>query len=296
MTALPIVQVVRPSDLLGVTNGQLDPSLLVTIGPRGQLHHLAARAWRALVAAATADGVPLTYSYGGTYRTLADQATLFRQRYTLNLLVGRPTKLWNGQLWYQLPNTAMAAVPGTSNHGLGLAVDTATDSDWSDGLGPDDAVSIAPHLGWLAANAPRFGWSWENTEIWHIRYVVGDRIPDAVAAFEKATNPRPAPTPAPPPDEHEDDDDMYQLIRFKGFWLEILQTPSGFLCGSREQAPEWRRKYGVTADPPSAHADLATDGKIALPIDPTANPAMFKSAKTLLGLDDSDLAPNGANV
>lgn len=191
MTVLPIRQVVRPSDLLGVGNGELDSALLRPVGPRGNLHHLAARAWLALVGAAGRDGIDLTYTYGGCYRTLTEQETLFRQRYTLTVLAGRPTKLWKGLLWYQRPGTAQAAVPGTSNHGLGLAVDTAL------GPSPDRATSIVPQLDWLLEHAPEFGWSWElQSEPWHLRYVVGDRTPPALE-----DRPRPA---DPPPTEEDD--------------------------------------------------------------------------------------------
>ena len=44
---------------------------------------------------------------------------------------------------------ALAAVPGTSNHGWGLAVDLCG------GLRSFGTAQYA----WMAANAPRFGWS-----------------------------------------------------------------------------------------------------------------------------------------
>jgi peptidoglycan hydrolase-like protein with peptidoglycan-binding domain len=58
-------------------------------------------------------------------------------------------------------------------------------------------------------NIKDFGWSWEVVpeEPWHIRYVAGDNVPAAVAAFtggeaapaqaEAAAAPAPAPAPAP---------------------------------------------------------------------------------------------------
>lgn len=191
MTVFPIVAVSRPADLATVTNGQLDPAILRPVGPRGQLHHTAARAWLALTAAALDAGHPLTYTYGGCYRTYAEQEALFRQRYTPTPLEGRPYKLWNGVHWYQRPGVAMAAVPGTSNHGWGLAVDTATGDD------PSRALPISTQaLGWLLDHAARFGWSWElQSEPWHIRYVTGDRIPAAVTDRERIPEPQPSPTP-----------------------------------------------------------------------------------------------------
>ena len=81
---------------------------------------------------------------------------------------------------------APAGTPGTSNHGIGLAIDIASASgkrlEWL--LGD----------GFATSNALKFGFSWEvadsknpNSEAWHIRYVCGDKLPqavlDAIAVF-----------------------------------------------------------------------------------------------------------------
>jgi LAS superfamily LD-carboxypeptidase LdcB len=153
---LVVTPVTPPADLAGLTNGDLPATLLTQIGPRGYLHHTVARAWRALTAEALTAGWELTYTYGGTYRTYTEQTALFMSRYTMTVLPGRPTKTWNGQTWYQKPNTAMAAVPGTSNHGWALAIDTAL------GTGPNTAKPITPAIDWLATHAPRYGFSWEG--------------------------------------------------------------------------------------------------------------------------------------
>lgn len=209
--ALPIAPVTMPSDLAGRSNGQLPESLLSPTVGGGRLHHLAARAWRALCDAAWREAeMPLTFIYGGTYRTYAAQETLFRSRYSPDGQHGG-CKTWNGQRWCKkLVNgrvPATAAVPGTSNHGWGLAVDAAWDKDLTDGLGPDDAAYIESHPGWqwLLANAHRFGWSWElQSEPWHIRYVAGDDIPGEVLAFENLTpGPQPEPEPTPDPEPQE---------------------------------------------------------------------------------------------
>lgn len=159
-----VTPVERPLDMIGATNGMLDPDLLVPIGPSGQLHHTAARAWRALRAAALADGFVLVYTFGGTYRPYTGQELLFRSRYMVGGTEGG-CKLWNAARWCKkLVNgrvPASAAVPGTSNHGWGLAVDTALDHDPTDGANPEDAESIMPAIAWLQENAPRFGFSWE---------------------------------------------------------------------------------------------------------------------------------------
>jgi hypothetical protein len=89
--------------------------------------------------------------------------------------------MWNGQRWYQRPNTAVAAVPGTSNHGWALAIDTGEENDTDVATDPLDNVTLA----WLVANEGRFGFSHElQSEPWHIRYWSGDSIPAAVLEFE----------------------------------------------------------------------------------------------------------------
>lgn len=205
---LQIAPVSMPADLAGQTNGKLNTDLLVTVEGGGRLHHLTARAWNALVADAwTAVQLPLTYTYGGTYRSYGDQETLFRSRYTPNG-PGGGCKTWNGVRWCKKnSNLATAAVPGTSNHGWGLAVDSAWDKDLSDGLGPDDATYISSHPGWqwLLVNAEEYGFSWElQSEPWHLRYVAGDNVPAAVLAFEGGPRPEPEPEPEPLPQLGDD--------------------------------------------------------------------------------------------
>lgn len=204
--------VTLPTTLLGIPNGRVPDTLLETIGPSGRLHHTAARAWRALRAAAHDAGFELTWTFGGTYRTYAQQESLFRLRYSPTGTFGG-CKTWNGQRWCLKGNYAMAAVPGTSNHGYGLAVDAALDLDPTDGVNPEDAVSIMPAIPWLVANAERFGWSWEaQSEPWHLRYTRGDAVPQAVLDFERP--------PPPPPDEEEDDMALDKIVKPSGPWTQ----------------------------------------------------------------------------
>jgi nucleoid-associated protein YgaU len=89
----------------------------------------------------------------------------------------------------------MAAVPGTSNHGLGLAADLALRNHAGQLVGVTHFFTA-----WLIANAARFGYSAEvQSEPWHWRYVAGDKIPQAVLDFEQGQSPAPAPQPAPAP-------------------------------------------------------------------------------------------------
>lgn len=177
---LPVEKVVLPSCLEGQKNGELDQNLLVHCGLGGfQMVEPAARAMRALVAAVSARGIQVRTT--GTYRTYAQQNALFRARYTLERLPGRPIKRWNGRIWYLRPGMATAAVPGTSNHGLGLAIDFAEERDGKPGV---ESVSDR-FVRWLIKNAATYGYSAElQSEPWHWRYVAGDNIPQAVLDFE----------------------------------------------------------------------------------------------------------------
>jgi hypothetical protein len=178
--ALPIRPVHLPWVLVGQQNGTLPDSILTQVagqgdGPIVRLVDVAARAWTALSEdchLATGHTVQTTGT-ADSYRTLAQQRALFLDRYTLTYLPNRPTKEWQGRTYWLKPNEATAAVPGTSNHGLGLAVDIA---------------SVSAVMAWLLAHALDYGWSWElESEPWHLRYYPGDIIPPAVLAHERTS-------------------------------------------------------------------------------------------------------------
>jgi LAS superfamily LD-carboxypeptidase LdcB len=185
MTTYTVLPIIMPSDLAGTTNGKLPEHLLRNIkAPNGQLHRLAATAWNALQLAAYFDGIELKHV--GAYRLFDQQIKLFRERYTGTPTGRKPqvTRTYQGATWYLKKGMAPAGTPGTSNHGWGLAIDVASCSgkrlEWL--LGD----------GFSTSNALKFGFSWEvkdgaNAEAWHIRYVCGDKLPqavlDAVAAF-----------------------------------------------------------------------------------------------------------------
>lgn len=197
MPTLPVAQMVMPSDLAGVTNGSVPAGLLEPCGvrsyysPYGELtmHHLAARAMRAMVAAMCVSLGLDEVRADGTGRTYARQVQMFDGTLPANRTAteGRylPEPLWAGyglakltddirswiaKRWRRRTGTASAAVPGTSNHGWWLAI---------------DFVITPGMVDWLIANAARFGYSAEiQTENWHWRYVAGDRVPQAVLDFE----------------------------------------------------------------------------------------------------------------
>lgn len=164
------VAVRLPSDLQGQTNGELDASVLRPI-IGGRLHWRAAQAWEAMRSSALADGVLLEPTHAvDTYRILDIQTRVFAVRYQDRPVAGAEPVTWNGSQWWLREGCAKAMVPGTSNHGLGLAIDVRQ--------------ARGRRLEWLKQNAARFGWGWSRpSEPWHLDYCAGDTPPPAVVDF-----------------------------------------------------------------------------------------------------------------
>ncbi|RBY79287.1 hypothetical protein DQ239_06505 [Blastococcus sp. TF02-09] len=128
----------------GYPNGLIPPSAMCPLGAAGHsLRCDAAAAYRAMSAAyAGAFGGPLCLT--DSYRTYAGQVRLYGEK------------------------PALAAVPGTSNHGWGLAVDLCGGVE----------TFGTPQYAWMVANAGRFGFlhpSWADPgngreEPWHWEY------------------------------------------------------------------------------------------------------------------------------
>lgn len=194
----PVVEIVMPASLAGQSNGQLDPSLLVAVDDAGNLlESHAAVAWLAMDAACFA-AVGKHLRIGNSYRTLERQTEIFEERFTLQYdPMAKVRAYWRDLTWYLRAGQNTAAVPGNSNHGYGLAVDTADDTTYH----PDVAA-------WLLEHASGHGWSWEKsidaTEPWHLCYFAGDHPP--VTA-------EPAPEPLP------DEVDMIRLV--------VVDDPAG---------------------------------------------------------------------
>lgn len=200
--ALPVAQIKWPADLVDVPNGEVPEHLLAGCGVKSyyapyaelKMHHLAARAMRAMVAALCASLGYTSVQATGTLRTYDQQVRMFDGTDPRNrsATTGRyiPESLWStvanlttdlrswlAKRWKRRSGTASAAVPGTSNHGKAVAIDFAV---------------TVPMVNWLIANAHRFGYSAEiQSENWHWRYVAGDAIPDAVLAYERSLDPAP---------------------------------------------------------------------------------------------------------
>jgi hypothetical protein len=226
---LPVAPLKLPADLVGQSNGEISQTLLTLCGIGNfKMHHLASRALRAMIAAYE----PTTEDATGTYRTYTQQVLLFTARYTTTPIAGRPTKIWDGVTYWQKPNTAMAAVPGTSNHGLGLAIDFST-----------GMARYNEFVAWLIINAATYGYSAEaQSESWHWRYVAGDNVPPAVLAFEKPT------PPLPPPSS---EDDMYLATLSNGDIVVVGSSVRPVSFGEADKGGPYENLPRFTPDPAS---------------------------------------------
>ena len=124
-----------PAEIAMYANGQVPEYALQPLAgqPNHRLASPAAAAWDSLVSAAAADGITMRIT--DSYRDYAEQVDL----------AGRKGLYSQGGL---------AATPGRSNHGWGLAVDAD--------------VTDPATLQWLRVNGPRFGFvETSDREPWH---------------------------------------------------------------------------------------------------------------------------------
>ena len=141
-----------------------DPDL-VSIGDGHYLNRRAAAAWEAMRAAAASDGINLWII--SAYRSHERQTYNFNNSVQFHVDAGRtPEEAHTITAGY-------IAVPGTSEHTLGMAIDLNS---------IDAAFEHTPEFEWLIENAANFGYIFryprEATEItginfepWHFRYV-----------------------------------------------------------------------------------------------------------------------------
>ena len=106
-----------------------------------------------LIAAAEADGMPVKIN--SAYRTVEDQIRVWGENCSNNIGSG---------LCIARKGKGTAAIPGTSNHGFGLAVDFAT-------KGLERIVKGDPLYEWLVNNGGKFGFRNIPKESWHWEYV-----------------------------------------------------------------------------------------------------------------------------
>lgn len=123
-------------------NGNLSSGMLVAVGGNHKLQPAAAAAYKQMVDAAKSEGID--WSITDSYRSYDEQVDLARRKG----IYGRG---------------GIAAVPGTSNHGWGLAVD----------LGGGANEEGSKQNEWLKQNASRFGFAGLAGEPWHWEYKGG---------------------------------------------------------------------------------------------------------------------------
>lgn len=168
-----------------IINGKIPTVNLTALSVGGFLQANAAYWFEQWRIAASKAGHDLTItSIADAYRVYAVQERIFRQRYTPLPTQFAPGKtdrrLWVGVYWYRKPGYAAAAVPGTSNHGKGVAVDIKNVGGFT-----------SEFYKWLKATGADYGFS--NTEgasvneAWHW-------VHDGKVVPPKPAPPKPTPT------------------------------------------------------------------------------------------------------
>jgi len=106
------------------SNGNLSSADLTNLSTPGQLTDAAAASYERLLDATDTTG---TEGRLDAYRDYQDQVDLFTTNYQTAYCEYSPGKVdartWDGDTWYRKPGKNATAVPGTSNHGWGKAVD-----------------------------------------------------------------------------------------------------------------------------------------------------------------------------
>jgi D-alanyl-D-alanine dipeptidase len=184
----PVTKMVLPKDLQKIENGKLTKEMLVKLDFGGVLYKDAAVAFNALYKAAKAAGYELMNI--GDFRPYERQLEMFKDRYSEKDLGRNPqiTRTWNGKTFYLKPGKSPSGVPGTSNHGLGLAIDVGLRVN-----GKLATLSSSPRAyRWMCENAPSYGFYLQGAptrpdgkpnpeyEAWHWQYCVGDKVPPAL--------------------------------------------------------------------------------------------------------------------
>lgn len=125
-----------PDTLRALGNGKVPQSALVEISQGNhRLYAPAAASWNNLVATARAEGIELRIT--DSYRSYDEQVDLARRKGLYS-------------------EGGLAATPGTSNHGWGMAVD----ADVTDTRTREWLQINGPRFGWIES-VPREPWHWE---------------------------------------------------------------------------------------------------------------------------------------
>lgn len=174
----PYIKLVLPTELKSMKNGQIPDARLRKTKIGGRLWHWASISFDMMLDAAKKEGIELKNI--GDYRLYDAQLAMFRDRYDSKDHGRGVTRTFEGKTWYLKPGKSPSGTPGTSNHGMGLAIDLCM-KDGST-LGGN-----AKAMAWMCANAPKYGFYLQGSdpkspefEAWHWQYAVGDNLPQPV--------------------------------------------------------------------------------------------------------------------
>ena len=178
-------------------NGELDEAADLQNGLNGgRFVKGAAEAWDRMVRDAAGAGVTLAPGRGGSYRDVGEQERLSDK--------------------YKAGKGNLAAEPGTSDHGWGLAIDIDEDQSGA--------------VEWLRAYGARHGWSETvSGEPWHWAYTGGKAVTSPLSG-SKATSSGPAPNPEGEPLKADRYPSGGELLNGpKGLVLRYKTGPSVFV-------------------------------------------------------------------
>lgn len=152
-----------------VANGKLPADSLVALSTPGRLLEGPAASFERLLKATGTKG---TTKPSHAYRSYAEQVAVFTLYYSTDKSLADPNatvgnggiKRWDGKTWYRKKGKPTAAIPGTSNHGLGKAVDFQGLVGYGSPIWKAFAKEAVEH-GWDNAEGEKIG------EYWHWVYI-----------------------------------------------------------------------------------------------------------------------------
>ena len=251
----PVAPAAIPAWVKPLGNGKIPMDRMLKVAPLGSGYLVpeAAAAWRNLQNAASGAGFTLTMT--GAYRSYDQQVELFNQRYSTSN-TGGSSKVWNGTQYWLKPNMAMAAVPGTSNHGWGCAVDAALG-----GYGADAKVVDSAFLQWALEHASANGWSWEvQSEPWHLRLTGITAAPQARA--DAPAPPQASPTPTLKLGSVGGQVAALQLFCLKFAWGDCRTADGSFGPKTEAAVKAMQTALGATSDGVYGPQSAAALGKL----------------------------------
>jgi len=264
-------------------NGLLPDSALVAVAgcPGARMTPATAASWAAIRAEVFAlhGWTPQLTGPLDAYRPLSGeyycQTETFLRRYSPTWLAGRSSKTWQGRTYWLRPGQAMAAVPGTSNHGWGTTADVANLGGFA-GARYRQFAAVAKRHGWSNAEGRRV------LEAWHWSNVSATSISNPISGTGgvSAGSPGTTPTPLDPEDDMPTSEEIATAVwshalgpidglDAQAAWIHLLATRLQGASTSAALAPITAQVGGSTLGPaPLATfvADTRVDGMRVLDI------------------------------